>query len=229
MEWSSFIDDNPMYLGYGRLRRNIASARPKLRRIGRLNGVKRKSAWWRRTSASASLTRSRIGSRGASLSGRWRSFWRWCGRFGDLASSPYPDSRKGRSRAALVVCGAYRLGLRGMRYRPSWEAKRKRGFKQPGKPVPSAMLARRSSFGDFSEGTGRRQCAAMSRQSGKRCRKDAVGGTNRCKTHGGVSWAVRKAMSEGRTVRRASSKSVVDSMKIRALCTTGKPLTEKAF
>ena len=120
-----------------------------------------------------------------------------------------------------------------MRPRPEWRAPKTRHRKQPGKPVPPAMLARRSSFGDFSEGTGRRQCVAMSRQAGRRCRKDAIGGELRCKTHGGVSPAVRNAMREaklkGKTVRRSSDKSLLIQMRLRALCGEHEPLISKVF
>jgi hypothetical protein len=94
------------------------------------------------------------------------------------------------------------------------------------------MLARRSSFGDFSEGTGRRQCAAMSRQSGERCRRDAIGGEARCRTHGGVSPAVRNAKRNakpGQKVRRSSDRYLIAGMKVRALCERHEPLITKVF
>ena len=114
-----------------------------------------------------------------------------------------------------------------MRYRPSWEAKRKRGFKH-GRGAPQAMLAKRTSFGDFSEGTGRRQCVALSKRSGERCRRDAVGGELRCRTHWGVSPAVRNAMRV-RKVRRSSDKYLIAGMKVRALYKWREPLITKIF
>ena len=99
--------------------------------------------------------------------------------------------------------------------------------------MPLAMVARRSSFGDFSEGTGRRQCVALSKRSGERCRCDAIGGELRCKTHGGVSPAVRNAMREaklkGQIVRRSSDKSLLTQMRLRALCGEHEPLITKVF
>jgi hypothetical protein len=49
------------------------------------------------------------------------------------------------------------------------------------------MLAKRTKFGDFSPGSGRRQCIAIARSTGQRCRRDAVQGSQRCRSHGGVN------------------------------------------
>ena len=54
------------------------------------------------------------------------------------------------------------------------------------------MLAKRTAFGDFSPGSGRRQCSAIAKTTGARCRKDCIGGTTRCKSHGGIRYAMRK-------------------------------------
>jgi hypothetical protein len=51
------------------------------------------------------------------------------------------------------------------------------------------MKARRSSFGDFSEGSGRRQCLAIAKSTGARCGRDAVQGAKRCRVHKGISEA----------------------------------------
>lgn len=71
------------------------------------------------------------------------------------------------------------------RYRPSWLPPRTCYPKGPDCPAVMGplMLSRRSSFGDFSPGTGRRQCVALSKGSGARCRNDAVQGCERCRFH----------------------------------------------
>ncbi len=118
-----------------------------------------------------------------------------------------------------------------MRKTPHWRAR----FTAPGSggAAPTGpMLAKRTSFGDFSPGSGRVRCSAMSKQSGKRCRKDAIGGELRCKTHGGIGPAIRKARRDakfGRIVRRASDKALLDGMRIRALCTGHESLIMKVF
>ena len=83
-----------------------------------------------------------------------------------------------------------------MRRTPYWQAaKRKRA--PTGRRVPQAMLARRTSFGDFSEGSGRVQCGAIAKGAGRRCKRDAIGGTARCKAHGGITAALAKARHKG--------------------------------
>lgn len=58
------------------------------------------------------------------------------------------------------------------------------------------MLAKRSSFGDFTPGNGRTRCKAKAKTTGARCRCDAIGGTTRCKAHGGIAYAMRKLRQE---------------------------------
>jgi len=82
-----------------------------------------------------------------------------------------------------------------MRQTPHWRAR----FTAPGSggAAPTGpMLAKRTAFGDFSPGSGRRQCSAIAKMTGERCRKDAIGGTTRCKSHGGVVYALRKLRQE---------------------------------
>ena len=67
------------------------------------------------------------------------------------------------------------------------------------------MRARRSSFGDFSEGSGRVQCGAIAKMTGERCRKDAIGGTARCKAHKGIAAALAKAWARGERPIRANA------------------------
>lgn len=93
---------------------------------------------------------------------------------------------------------------RPMRRRPHWLAKRRPGIPEPGKAPPSAMLARRSSFGDFTPGNGRTQCGAIAKSTGLRCRKDAIGGTARCEAHKGIAAAMAKARARGERLVRAT-------------------------
>lgn len=91
-----------------------------------------------------------------------------------------------------------------MRRTPYWQAaKRKRA--PTGRRIPQGMLARRTSFGDFSEGSGRVQCGAIAKMTGKRCRKDAIGGTARCKSHKGIAAAMAKARAKGERPIRANA------------------------
>jgi hypothetical protein len=41
-------------------------------------------------------------------------------------------------------------------------------------------------LGDFSDGSGRRQCIVTAKSTGKRCGCDAVQGANRCYVHKGI-------------------------------------------
>jgi hypothetical protein len=98
--------------------------------------------------------------------------------------------------------------------------------------MPSAMVAKRSSFGDFTPGNGRTRCVATSKQSGERCKRDAIGGEIRCRTHGGIGPAIRKARRDakfGRKIWRSSGKPLLASMKIRSLCECHEPLITKAL
>ena len=67
--------------------------------------------------------------------------------------------------------------------RPAWAAP-KRDYPTRIDPSPAFMVAR-SGFGDFS-GKGRRQCIAIAKGTGERCRRDAVQACERCGTHGGL-------------------------------------------
>lgn len=95
---------------------------------------------------------------------------------------------RGRPRA---VCGDLRnLRVESMKpynskNRPRWAAP-KRDYPTRVDPAPAFMVAR-STFGDFSEGSGRRQCKSVARSTGERCRRDAVQGCERCGTHGGLT------------------------------------------
>ena len=91
-----------------------------------------------------------------------------------------------------------------MRRTPHWQAaKQKRA--PTGRRIPQGMLARRTSFGDFSEGSGRVQCGAIAKHTGKRCRCDAIGGTARCRKHGGIAAAMAKAWARGERPIRAKA------------------------
>jgi hypothetical protein len=54
------------------------------------------------------------------------------------------------------------------------------------------MLARRTAFGDFSPGSGRRQCVSIAKSTGERCKRDAVNGADHCRTHRGVRTALAR-------------------------------------
>jgi hypothetical protein len=72
----------------------------------------------------------------------------------------------------------------------------------------AATLARRTSFSDFSEGSGRRQCTCIARSTGERCRRDAVGGVASCPSHRGLAHAVTKAKRDPRVVRLVNASAV---------------------
>jgi len=102
-----------------------------------------------------------------------------------------------------------------MRERPHWQAMRRIRPKEPGKPLPEACRKRRSSFGDFSEGSGRFQCEATAGSTGTRCRKDCIGGTARCKTHGGITAALAKARHKGEKIVMATDRRIVRAVQFR--------------
>ena len=98
---------------------------------------------------------------------------------------------------------------------PDWIAKRPRP-KEPGKRPPQTMLDRRTSFGDFSEGSGRTQCAAIARTTtGARCRHDAIGGQRFCKQHGGINGALATARAQGKKLVLKSDRGMVRAMRFR--------------
>jgi hypothetical protein len=82
----------------------------------------------------------------------------------------------------------------------------------------AATLARRTSFGDFSEGSGRRQCRCIARSTGERCRADAVATTTACRIHGGLAAAVMMARKRDPSFRRAANNSAArEALAIEAL------------
>lgn len=83
--------------------------------------------------------------------------------------------------------------LNGMsRTRQSWRAAFINYPKHIDRPAPKAFLAKRSSGGDFTPGNGRRQCVAIAKRTGERCRCTAIGGVTRCRAHRGLIAAVKK-------------------------------------
>lgn len=70
------------------------------------------------------------------------------------------------------------------RNRPEYRAPLRDYPKQAGAGF-EAMLAKRTSFGDFSEGSGRRQCKATARKTGMRCGGTAINGSDYCWRHRG--------------------------------------------
>jgi hypothetical protein len=100
-----------------------------------------------------------------------------------------------------------------MRPRPQWRKPYRTYPKGGGPGVHAAFVAKRTAFGDFSPGSGRRQCVSIAKHTGERCRRDAVQGANQCRTHKGISPALYKLRQErgphvqrldtGATARRA--------------------------
>lgn len=86
--------------------------------------------------------------------------------------------------------------------RPQWRAPFKPYPKDNANRVNDAMLARRSSFGDFSPANGRRQCEATARSTGARCHNDCVRFASTCRVHKGIRAAYAKAKAfDSRVVR----------------------------
>ena len=77
---------------------------------------------------------------------------------------------------------------------PMWRAPK---IVMGARPMSQAMLAKRSSFSDFTPGNGRKQCIAIVKSTGARCRKDAIGGTIRCQSHRGIREARRMLREQG--------------------------------
>lgn len=90
-----------------------------------------------------------------------------------------------------------------MRARPKWRAPFIPYPKGGGPGVNAAMLARRTSFGDFSPASGRRQCESIARISGERCRNDCVIGASTCRVHKGIRAAYWKAKALDPRVMRS--------------------------
>jgi hypothetical protein len=92
-----------------------------------------------------------------------------------------------------------------MRPRPQWRKPYRCYPKGAGPGIHAALVAKRTAFGDFSLGSGRRQCVSIAKGSGERCKRDAVQGAARCKTHKGIAPAIRNLRRErGACVQRAS-------------------------
>ena len=84
------------------------------------------------------------------------------------------------------------------------------------RPISQAMLAKRSSFGDFTPGNGRRQCVAIAKATGERCRQDAVGHAKRCKAHKGIQEARQALRRKGERVVRSTLDYVARDMLFKA-------------
>jgi hypothetical protein len=82
------------------------------------------------------------------------------------------------------------------RSRPAFVAP-KRVYRTPEsrKTLAPAMIAKRTGFGDFSD-SGRRQCEAIAKTTGKRCGRDACDGSNHCWNHG-ASKSAGKSLARG--------------------------------
>lgn len=90
----------------------------------------------------------------------------------------------------------------------------------------AATIARRTSFGDFSPGSGRVQCRCIARSTGERCRCDAVQGVTACRSHGGLAGAVTTAKRRDPTFKRAASDTATRRMVgaiARAAIAAGEP------
>jgi hypothetical protein len=85
----------------------------------------------------------------------------------------------------------------------------------------AATWARRTSFSDFSPGSGRTQCRCIARSTGERCRHDAVQGVTACRTHGGTAGAVTRAKHREPRFRRAASGTVARATLARIAIAAG--------
>ena len=102
-----------------------------------------------------------------------------------------------------------------MRPRPQWRKPYLNYPKGGGPGLNALFVARRTAFGDFSPGSGRRQCVSIAKHSGERCRRDAVQGAAQCRVHKGISPALAKLRRErGAHVQRLD----ISATARRALC-----------
>jgi len=95
----------------------------------------------------------------------------------------------------------------------------------------AATWARRTSFGDFSPGSGRTQCRCIARSTGLRCRQDAVQGVTACRSHGGTAGAVTWAKKRDPRFRRAASGTAARRILAevaRAAIAAGEPVGQDA-
>lgn len=92
-----------------------------------------------------------------------------------------------------------------MRPRPKWRAPLRSYPKGGGPGVNDAFLARRSAFGDFSPGSGRRQCRAIAKSTGEQCRCDAVQGAFVCRKHRGIASAFVNAKRKDSRIQRSNN------------------------
>jgi hypothetical protein len=91
------------------------------------------------------------------------------------------------------------------RDRPNWRAPRKQPHAGNPEDIRHA-LAKRTSFGDFTPGSGRRQCVSVAKGTGERCRKDCVAGRERCHMHGGTRLMQGRVKPGDVVVRRSGAR-----------------------
>jgi hypothetical protein len=92
------------------------------------------------------------------------------------------------------------------RPRPHWRAPLTNYPKGGGPGLNPTFLAKRTFFGCFAEGSGRRQCAKIAKSTGQQCRCNAVQGRTLCRHHGGTRWAMRDALAKYPHAQRSASK-----------------------
>jgi hypothetical protein len=92
-----------------------------------------------------------------------------------------------------------------------------RNYPKGGGPgLNAAFLAKRTPFGCFAEGSGRRQCQGIARSTGLQCRDVAVQDARYCRKHGGMTWALRKAQAQNPNAQRSQCKRTLRDAMARA-------------
>lgn len=89
-----------------------------------------------------------------------------------------------------------------MSRRPAYRTKAK-DTKGNGRSA-SFMREVRSSWTDFSEGSGRFQCIAIARSTGEQCRCNAIRNARTCKVHGGMRNLAARIAKEGPQIAKHS-------------------------
>ena len=106
-----------------------------------------------------------------------------------------------RSPLFLRIIYIENMWIRNMSRRPAY---RTPSTTSAGNPNPELLRKVRSSWTDFSEGSGRFQCIAVARSTGARCRCNAVRHARTCKVHGGMRNLAAKIAKEGPIVAKRS-------------------------
>ena len=94
--------------------------------------------------------------------------------------------------------------------RPNW---RTPVFETTSAPNAHLLVKVRTPFGVFTPGDGRTQCKVKARSTGRRCRQNAVQGSQCCKVHGGLRYLDKRIKEQGGPL--VSAKSVPVGMQPR--------------